>query len=161
LVGEHPIAKPLRIGDSTRMNDRIVFSVAVITLGLVAGCSREEAPQYSSMVATNSSASASDTNHYSSNPALTNGVSSLEGQVVSTIGYTNVSFIEQQQQIHDSLMADASLALIADTVHVSKTSNGHLVLEGSVTTPTQKQQVNDIAEHIAGVGKVNNQLTIK
>lgn len=113
-----------------------------------------------------------NTNNSASNPTVANGisstvtngrvgVSSLQEQAVSTVGSTNVSFITQQQQIHDSMMADASLAQVAGTVHVSKTSDGHIVLEGSVTTLTQKQKVNDIVEHIAGVGNVNNQLTLK
>lgn len=159
------------------MKNQIVFSVAVTALGLALGCSRAETPGYSSVTSTNSSTRAgiTDTNNYSTPPAvihttsgvtatLTNGdvgVSSLSEPVLPAGGFASASPSAQMQRIHDSLLADASLAPLANTVHVSKTSDGHVVLAGSVTTLTEKQRVSAIAEAVVGAGKVDNQLAIK
>jgi len=63
------------------------------------------------------------------------------------------------QKVQDSLRQDATVASAAQHVEVHA-KNGEITLHGSVNTQQDKAALENKAEQVAGVVRVNNQLTV-
>jgi len=63
------------------------------------------------------------------------------------------------QKVKDTLQQDAALASAAQNVQVNA-ANGEITLQGSVSTQQEKAALESKAQQVAGVSRVNNQLTV-
>jgi len=63
------------------------------------------------------------------------------------------------QDVRKALTSDDSLSTSAQNVTVVS-SNGNVTLRGSVKDDSEKQKIVDKATQVAGVSKVDNQLTV-
>jgi osmotically-inducible protein OsmY len=63
------------------------------------------------------------------------------------------------QSVQDTLRQDAAVAAAAQNVQIHA-KNGEITLHGSVGTQQEKVALESKAQHVAGVSRVNNQLTV-
>jgi len=63
------------------------------------------------------------------------------------------------QKVQDTLKQDAAVASAAQNVQIYA-KNGEITLQGSVSTQQEKAAVESKAQQVAGVSRVNNQLTV-
>jgi len=63
------------------------------------------------------------------------------------------------QKVQDTLRQDAAVALAAQNVQIHA-ANGEITLQGSVSTQQEKAALESKAQQVAGVSRVNNQLTV-
>ena len=62
------------------------------------------------------------------------------------------------QRIREALSGDEALSVVAQKIHLA-TDNGKVTLHGSVATDEQKADIAAKVQQVAGVEKVDNQLT--
>jgi len=63
--------------------------------------------------------------------------------------------------IRQALVKDKSFTMIAQNVKIITTAGGRVTLRGPVSTAAEKAKIFQIAESVAGAGKVENQLEVK
>ena len=66
---------------------------------------------------------------------------------------------ELEKQIRQALQVDPSLAPSTKSIQV-KADNGEVTLQGQVSNEKEKEEINKIAEKMAGVTTVNNHLRV-
>ena len=94
------------------------------------------------------------------------GVSSTDNRMASNTAAPTASDQPENetdrkiiQDVRKALTSDDSLSTSAQNVTVVS-SNGNVTLRGSVKDSTEKQKIADKATQVAGVSKVDNQLTV-
>ena len=94
------------------------------------------------------------------------GASSTDNRMASNTGAPTASDQPENetdrkiiQDVRKALTSDDSLSTSAQNVTVVS-SNGNVTLRGSVKDSTEKQKIADKATQVAGVSKVDNQLTV-
>lgn len=63
------------------------------------------------------------------------------------------------QKVQDTLRQDTAVASAAQNVQIYA-KNGEITLQGSVSTQQEKAALESKAQQVAGVSRVNNQLTV-
>jgi hyperosmotically inducible protein len=63
------------------------------------------------------------------------------------------------QEIRKSIVSDDSLSMTAKNVTVVS-ENGNVTLRGNVKDPNEKEKIASTVQQVAGVAKVDNQLTV-
>jgi len=63
------------------------------------------------------------------------------------------------QKVQDTLRQDSALASAAQNVQIQAV-DGEIILRGSVSTQQEKAALESKAQQVAGVSRVNNQLTV-
>ena len=63
--------------------------------------------------------------------------------------------------IRQALVKDKSFTMTATNIKIITTAGGRVTLRGPVATGDEKTKIFQIAESVAGVGKVENQLEVK
>jgi len=120
-----------------------------VALGLCAACAKESTPAHSSTSSANSKSAGS-----------VFAADKVNSGTTATDQPNNPADLEVAQSVRRALMADDTLSVAAKNL-TAVARDGTVTLKGVVTSQEEKDAVEALVSNVAGVRRVDSQITVK